>query len=169
MHKTLLIFSFFMAVFMISQSCTDHDLNNMRTDTQTDEIIFNEINQLIDFSYYQNGNTLSPASASPHGTFKLRFNQIAWTSLDDNGELPKGSSFPDGAVIVKEVYNGNNLGVYAVMKKARSERKAGERWLWAEYTPDGNVLFSIEQRGNGCISCHSDGSHRDLLRTFDLH
>ncbi len=134
-----------------------------------DEQLYN-LSQQTGFTYYQNSlDTLLPASASPHGSFRVKFNSVAQKSLDGDGKLPKGSSFEDDAVVVKEIFDksGGNLTLLAVMKKFSKSKNAAEGWIWGEYDPDGKTVFSISKKGDGCISCHTGG--RDLIRLFDLH
>ena len=150
------------------KSCEYHELTDVTTSVNTIQSVFNEINDQ-GYQYYQNGSILSAASASPHGSFRLRFNDAAWSSLNGDGELPVGGQFKDGSFIVKEVYHNNVLSLYAIMKKASSDPKAGNGWLWSEYLLDGTPLVNIEGKGNGCISCHDDTPNRDLVRTFDFH
>jgi len=149
-------------------SCVYHELDSPLLSSETDQSLFEEINE-TGFEYYQNGNTLMPASASPHGNFKLRFNSQALSSLDASGELPQGGTFAEGSVIVKEVYANNQISIYAVMKKASSDATSANGWLWSEYRPDGGVAFSIAGKGSSCIGCHDDLPNRNLVRTFDFH
>ena len=149
-------------------SCVYHELEAPSSSPITDASLFEEINA-AGFEYYQGGAILTAASASPHGIFRLRFNEEALSSLDATGELPVGGTFAEGSVIVKEVYQNNALYAYAVLKKAPSDVNAGNGWLWSEFGPDGSSLFSIAAKGNGCISCHDDLPNRDFVRTFDLH
>lgn len=121
------------------------------------------------YTYYQSGTLLSGVSPSPHGSFKLRLNNIAKAALDSTGELPVGNSFPAGSVIVKEIFSGNTIDQFAVMKKDASNANAGNGWVWAEFKPDGTVTYSAANKGSGCIGCHSGTPNRDLIRTFDLH
>ncbi len=134
-----------------------------------DELLYNSALG-NDFIYYQNGDLLNPASPSPHGTFKLRFNALAAAALDTaTGELAMGNSFPTGSVIVKEIISNGNINQLAVMKKAPTNPNAGSGWLWGEYSTTGEVDFSISKKGVGCIGCHSSSANRDLVATFDLH
>jgi len=136
--------------------------------SEADEELYSEI-IAGGFSYYQNGNILAGASASPHGSFKLRFNDVASGVLDSLGELPVGSNFPSGSILVKELFNGSSIHQYAVMKKDPSNANAGNDWVWAEFRTDGSASFTTGKKGDGCISCHSGSPNRDLVRTFDLH
>jgi hypothetical protein len=133
-----------------------------------DRPLYDEISE-SGYTYFQNGNLLTGVSPSPHGAFKLRFNSIAWAALDSTGRLPKGTRFPEGSILVKEVYENGELSLYVVMKKDPSSQHEGNEWLWAEYATDGSVDYSIKKQGQDCIGCHSGGVSRDLTRTFDLH
>lgn len=139
-----------------------------KEDTEADKQLYNE-SIASGFTYYQSAATLSAASPSPHGSFKLKVNATAAAVLDSLGELPAGSTFPSGSIIVKEVQSGGATSIYAVMKKDPSNENAGSGWLWAEYNTDGSTVFSITKKGDGCISCHSGTPNRDLVRTYDLH
>jgi len=148
---------------MTMQSCKKD-----KADTDADHALYDEI-KTAGFTYYQNGNLLAGVSPSPHGAFKLRFNAVALAALDSTGELPAGSSFPAGSLLVKELFTGNNITLYSVMKKDPSNENAGSGWVWAEFKTDGAASFSTGKKGNGCISCHGGLPNRDLTRTFDLH
>lgn len=123
-----------------------------------------------DLQFYKNKDTLySGAGGSPHGSFKLKFNSTAVSSLGADGKLPVGAEFSNGSVIVKEVYSGGELTFYVVMKKDSESKFQGENWVWGEYKPNGDVAYSVSDKGSSCISCHSAGVSRDLTRSFDLH
>ena len=140
-----------------------------KKEEKTNEKLFDETSA-SDLRFYQNKDSiLSPAGSSPHGSFKLKFNSIAVNQFGADGKLPAGGEFKDGSLIVKEVYTGGVLSLYAMMKKDSKSKFAGNGWLWAEYKPDGETVFSAGKKGDGCISCHSSGTHRDLTLSFDLH
>lgn len=155
-------------VVILFKSCVYHDISDPDLVDATDASLFDEANE-SGYTYYQSGNTISPAVESPHGMYKLRFNSIALQALDGNGELPENTPFPRGSLLVKEVYRNSVLIGLAVMKKAPTDGSAGDGWLWAEYELDGKPGASINTKGSGCISCHNDTPNRDLVRTFDLH
>lgn len=46
------------------------------------------------YHYYQNGNKLNGVAPSPHGAFKLRFNEIAFAALDSSANFHWELSFP---------------------------------------------------------------------------
>src|SRR5678816_144736 len=96
----------------------------------TDAELYEQVVAPSGYVYFNGGLMLAPDPASPHGYFKLRFNDIAATVLDANGRLPVGNFFPKGSMLVKEVYVGGNLVLYAVMRKDPSNPDAGNGWLW---------------------------------------
>ena len=155
-------------VVILFKSCVNHDISDPELVDATDASLFDEANE-SGYTYYQSGNTISPAAESPHGMYKLRFNSIAFRALDSNGELPENASFPKGSVLVKEVYRNSVLVGLAIIKKAPTDASAGDGWLWAEYDLVGNPGATITGKGSGCIGCHNDTPNRDLVRTFDLH
>lgn len=163
MKKIIYYSSIITLVIVFMQSCKKDKAN-----TDADNQLYSE-STAAGYTFYQSGALLPAASPSPHGSFKLRFNSTALAALDSTGELPSGASFPNGSIIVKDVYSGNNVSLYAVMKKDPSNSNAGNGWLWAEFNTDGSAAFSISKKGDGCISCHSGTPNRDLVRTFDLH
>lgn len=141
----------------------------MACSKKIDQEIYDEISN-SSFTYFQNGTTLNALGGSPHGNFKLKFNQIAQDALDGNGELPVGGTFPEGSVLVKEAYDANgDLTLYIVMKKDSDNENAALGWLWAEYDPSGNTVISVADKGSACTGCHSVGANRDFVKTFDLH
>jgi hypothetical protein len=169
MKNRILALTFALAALFTLKACVYHDLSEITTANNTDESLFAEINQ-SGYEYYQSGNILSAASPSPHGSFRLRFNTVAQTSLDGTGELPESAVFKPGAVIVKEIYNASEeLVLFAVIKKAPGDINAPTGHLFAEYALDGDVIIGIESKGAACAGCHSGTPNRDLIRTFDLH
>ena len=94
MIKKVIFLAGVIAIAIVVNSCEYHDTSDLVTSTTTDETLFEVINE-SGYQYYQNGNMLSPASASPHGSFKLRFNAIAWSSLDATGELPENRNLKE--------------------------------------------------------------------------
>lgn len=114
--------------------------------------------------YYKNDpNSLLSGSSGPHGTFKLRFNAIANKALTDNGKLPVSGSFPEGSLIVKDIYSGGSISLYAFMYKR------GGSWLWGEIAPNGNILYSVNKNPSTCTGCHSQTGQRDLVVSFNFY
>jgi Cytochrome P460 len=167
MQKVFILFLVWFSVLFYS--CTkDAGMTPSATLGISDAEFYTEFKDTSVYFPYKNGTILNAKGTSPHGTFKLRVNAIANAALDSSGKFT-GSVFPEGSVIVKEVYNGNSLYAYAVMKKEPSNAAAGNGWIWAEYGADGKVLFGVDKKGNGCIACHSGAGNQDLVLTFNLH
>lgn len=123
------------------------------------------------FRYYRDDTTVhhtTPQSAHG-GYFRVRFNAIALSALTDHGKLPPGGSFPDGALVVKELHNdstGTQLHGYAIMEKMPSDTSQADGWIWAEVNTAG-IGYQIHNKGAGCTGCHSIDD-RDHVRLFDL-
>jgi hypothetical protein len=99
---------------------------------------------------------------------RVSLNATALSSLTAD-TLPAGRAFAEGSVIVKEIRQQNVTTLLAVMLKDPANTSASGGWLWAEYTPEGGVVFSIGRRGDGCVPCHARerGPDNDLVRTFE--
>lgn len=116
------------------------------------------------YKYYKNKpDTLLSGIHGPHGTFKLRFNSIAYTVLTDGGKLPVGSTFPEGSFIVKDVYKNNQIDIYAYMYKHNNT------WLWGEVKSNGTFISKIKDGQNVCLGCHSQMGNRDLVVAFNFY
>jgi hypothetical protein len=101
---------------------------------------------------------------------RVSFNARALGALQ-SGRLPMAAQFPDGSIILKEIRSRADAPatLYAVMYKDVGNTLAGNGWLWAEFSPDGSVGYSVANRGTACTSCHQreQGSLNDLVRTFE--
>jgi hypothetical protein len=88
-----------------------------------------------------------------------------------SGRLPTAAQFPAGSIILKEIRPRADAPatLYAVMYKDVGNTLAGNGWLWAEFSPDGSVGYSVSNRGTACTSCHQreQGPLNDLVRTFE--
>jgi len=119
---------------------------------------------------YKNKDTIHPPlGGSPHGDFKLKFNSKAIVKFDGSGRLPENETFDKGSLLVKEIYSGGVISLYAVMKKDPDSKFSSGGWLWGEYGPDGKTVYGVDKKGEACISCHRGTPNRDLARSFDLH
>ena len=140
--------------------------------TEEDKMLFDKAKVTTGFTYYKNNSTVlasSPQSAH-NAFFRVRFNATARAALTDSGRLPAGGSFPDGSLIVKELYDSQSgsLQLLAVMEKATGNSLSGANWLWAEYKDDGALVYSISKKGEGCTGCHGSAGSRDYMRLFEL-
>lgn len=128
----------------------------------TDKALLDSCKTMM-YYYKQDPNLLLSGSAGPHGTFKLRFNSVANAALTDGGKLPLDASFPEGSFIVKDVYQGGQISLYALMYKLKGS------WLWAEIEPGGSVHYSVSKNPSVCTGCHSQPGNRDLAVSFNFY
>ncbi len=132
----------------------------------TDMALADSCNATYHHYYKNNAAALhfgAVGSNAQHGPFKLRFNTIAYQALSDSGRLPANGKMPDGALVVKDIYKGSELDVYAIMYKHKGT------WLWAEIKPNKQVLYSVSRNPGVCTGCHSQAGNRDFLRTFSFY
>jgi hypothetical protein len=84
---------------------------------KTNEKLYEE-SKASDLTFYKGKDTIYGAKGgSPHGNFKLKFNAAAIASFGNDGKLPAGGSFKDGALIVKEVYSGSEPAISFAIKR----------------------------------------------------
>lgn len=140
--------------------------------TAEDENLYKWISSEKDYVYYQNSPEILPTTEETeraHDNFmRVRFNYKAASVLNSDGHLPKGVSFPDSSVIVKEIYSEKTgaAEILAVMVKLKGAPNSNKDWLWAEYSPTGEVEYSVSKNGKACVSCHK--STYDNVRIFEL-
>lgn len=137
--------------------------------TSEDVAIMDEVMAGNLFFYQNNDAVLSASGNSPHGSFKLLFNQTAWDALDSTGKLPVGGSFPEGSLIVKDIIKGGSTDLYAVMLKNPGSSLSNLGWVWNEFKPDGSVVIGASDKGDACVGCHRGNTNRDFTNSFDLH
>ena len=141
--------------------------------TSSDSALWAQASKATGFQFYKGDSALlrsdSTSGHSPY--FRIRYNEIAWRAMTDGGKLPKGKTFPEGALIVKDLYNDQTGGVpvlTAVMKKEKLNPLGAKGWIWAEYLPQGANYVPLTSKGAACTSCHSNAPNRDLTRVFDI-
>lgn len=173
---------FLIVALVLTAACSEKDAaTEGRVKTYTDSELFS-LARAGDFTFYKNNPDTLPftVGGGGHGGFiRVKFNPIASAVLTDNGKLPLNSTFPNGSLVVKEIYNnrGDSLAFLTVMLKNSFATNAAQNWVWGEYYADGRVLWSVN-RGADCVPCHSftsatsnisgDAGHRDFVRTFGL-
>jgi hypothetical protein len=83
-------------------------------------------------------------SSAPHGDMvDIYVNDVLAEALASGEKL---TAWPEGSLIVKDGFKGDSLHLVALM-----EMRA-DGWFFAEYEPDGEVLFSGSPRT--CTKCH---------------
>ena len=149
---------------IVVQSCKKDDVSSV----DEDATFFQEYKN-SSLTIFRESDTLVGVAPSPHGSFRLYFNATAQAALGSDGNLPVGETFPEGSMIVKEIFSNGKPSLLALMKKDANNTLSASGWLWSEYGLDGSVVYSLGKKGAGCTGCHSGGTHRDLVKTFDLH
>lgn len=162
--------TFFLLLMLTFFSCS---YDKGETVSLSDAALLDLIKSPAGYTYYKNNtDTLLSDPSSPHDRYaRIRFNSIAAAAMNNDLSNLGGSRFPDGSIIVKELYprSGGNLSLWAAMFKTSVDNNTGGGWVWGEYRLNGDILFSTSQKGVGCISCHSAAGNVDLVRTFSLH
>jgi len=93
-------------------------------------------------------------SDAPHSdAVEIFVNEVVSDALRADSPL---TSWPVGALIVKDGWDGADLELLAVMLKR------ADGWYWAEYDADGSAAFSGAP--SLCIGCHKSGD--DFVRAF---
>jgi hypothetical protein len=163
-NVNLLTLLFFAMALSIAHASCKHPVA-----TSEDQAIMDEV-MTSTLLYYQGNDVLLRESGnSPHGDFKLLFNQTAWDALDSTGRLPVGGTFPDGSLIVKDIVKGGSTDLYAVMLKKPSSGLSNLGWVWNEFKPNGGLVIGAEDKGKACVGCHRGNTNRDYTNSFDLH
>ena len=139
------------------------------TETKTsDQLLFEKAKSVVDFTWFEKADSLyQKSSGSGHGQafFKTRFNAIAATKLTSNGRIVPDANFPEGSLIVKELYkDSQTLDLYAILYKDSKNVDADAKgWVWGYIRPDGNVAVSATKKGTSCISCHTQTGNIDYV------
>ena len=134
---------------------TDHDLYEMAIETNG-------------FTWYKNSETLlnsTEESGHSQKLLKTRFNAVAATKLDANGKVIAGSVFPEGSLIVKELFDdGPEVSVYAIrLKNSDTGNSDDKGWVWTILGADGEVLETSLNKGKNCIKCHTQDDNIDYM------
>jgi hypothetical protein len=166
--KTIILIFFVIITFAL----TGYVYLNYPKHTSEDDALFKWVTSETGYLYYRNDPSILPTSEETeraHDNFmRVRFNKTAASVLDSAGRLPKGAAFPDSSIIVKEIYSDKNkeAEILAVMVKLKDAQNSAVGWLWAEYSPAGEVEYSVTKKGKVCVSCHKSGD--DYVRIFDI-
>lgn len=139
-----------------------------KTLSDTDQELFEMSKSTTGFTWFNNSSAVlnkSGGSGHPQPFLRTRYNSIAATKLDSLGRIIPGSTFPEGALIVKELLeNASTLGRYAILyKKSTSEDADANGWVWGYINADGTVAVKASEKGNSCISCHTQSENIDYM------
>jgi hypothetical protein len=153
----------FLCFFWLILSCAK-DKTPEPTDAQLVKLVF----ETASFRYYKDNDSLyAKTSGSGHNFpfLKTKYNTIAASQLDSEGNLLSNATFPEESFIVKELYSDSTtIDVYAVMYKNSGNANADANgWIWAYVNADKSIGFESSRKGVGCISCHSQTGNLDYM------
>lgn len=165
--KSSAVISFLLFCIWMFHSCTK-DKNIADANNSTDKFIYDMAVSANGFTWYKNSEALlnkSTGSAHPQSFLRTRYNSIAATKLDAAGKIMNGASFPEGSLIVKELYEGSaNLVRYAILyKKSDSPDADAKGWVWGYINTDGRIVEAASKKGSACIGCHSQAGNIDYM------
>ena len=160
--KTLSIFFFCCCVILIIHSCGSKPAVGM------DKELLDMANDPTGFTWFKHSDAFlhkSEGSTHPKPWLRTRFNAIASAMLDADGKVIKGTVFPEGSMIVKEMFDDDKVsGLYSILYKNSSNEFADKKgWVWATLNMDGTVRESASNKGNACINCHSEVNNIDFI------
>lgn len=120
------------------------------------------------FTWYKNSAALldkSSGSGHPQAFLRTRYNSVAATMLDSSGVIKDSIQFPEGSLIVKELYkDASTLSRYAVLYKNSSHEDADTKgWVWGYINADGSIAETAINKGKACINCHSQPGNIDYM------
>jgi hypothetical protein len=143
----------------------------------SDEEIAKELWNTIERMSYQENWRLWPNKKAfyqgrvPHGPLITTYvNDLAYKAI-----VNKEKIMPIGAIIVQENYTKNEeLAFVNVMNKRAYYSEKDRNWYWAQYAPDGEIMFPVEKAElvlaasrnvETCRDCHSRRINNDYLYT----
>jgi hypothetical protein len=157
-------------ILFICLSCI-WTINSCKKEEQskgTDKELYDMAKATSGFTWFKNSSSLldkSSGSGHPQPFLRTRYNSIAASKLDSNGKIMAGATFPEGSLIVKELYdNSTTLGRYAILyKKSGSADADANGWVWGYINADGGVASAASNKGSSCTSCHSQSDNIDYM------
>ncbi len=139
-----------------------------KTDDGTDQELYEMAKTTDGFVWFKGSDDLldkSSGSGHPQAFLRTRYNAVAATKLDSDGKIVPGAVFPEGSLIVKELYaNATTLERYAILyKQSQNINADANGWVWGYIDANGTVAVPASSKGNSCISCHSQGGNIDYM------
>lgn len=161
--KTIFILFIFLIGIWTINSCKKE-----KEVTGIDKELYDMAKETSGFTWFKNSNSLlnkSSGSGHPQPLLRTRYNSVAVTKLDSTKKIMVGVTFPEGSLIVKELYESSTkLTRYAILyKKSGSAEADAKGWVWGYINSDGSVAESASKKGSSCISCHSQADNIDYM------
>lgn len=156
-------FSVYLIFGLMVVSCTKDS-----TPSEADAELYGKAKNSTGFTYYKNSSQLLSKSSGTGHAFPLlrtKYNDLAATILDSNGKIIEGSLFPEGSLIVKELYDdATTLGRYAILlKNSTSVNADAKGWVWGYINANGQVAEPTSKKGSSCINCHLQSENIDYM------
>jgi len=150
-------------LFVVFQACKKD-----KADQAFDRELLEMAKSETGFTWYKlSADNLPKSSGSghPQPLLRTRYNAIAAEQLDADGKIVENASFGTGSLIVKELKgSGGSTERYAILYKQPSHEFADTKgWVWGYIDADGKVAEPAANRGEGCISCHSQQGSIDYM------
>jgi len=128
-------------------------------ETNSDELLLKKSNDSSSHVWYKKTNLLLNKSVESGHTqpyLRVRYNTVAATQLDAENKVKEGAVFPEGSLIVKELWDASKkLTLLAIMYKDHTNKDSdAEGWVWTYIEPNGTVKSPASGKGSGCVSCH---------------
>ena len=165
--KSITLFAFFGLLMILVYSCKKETKTNNPA-INTDKLLYDLSKSTSGFVWYKNSDVLlNKSSGTGHvqSFLRTRYNAIASSKLDGSGKIIAGTVFPEGSLIVKELYgNATTLSLYAILYKKSDSPDADARgWVWGYINADGGVVDAASNKGRTCINCHSQNGNIDYM------
>lgn len=159
---TILLFLMIQCVWIISACKKEKPAKGI------DKELLDIARNTSDFNWFKKSDALlekSVGSGHPQPLLRTRYNSVAASQLDTAGRILTDAQFPEGSLIVKELYdNSTSLARYAILyKKSDKDEADGNGWVWGYINSDETVVTSAIEKGSGCIGCHSQEQNIDYM------
>jgi len=159
---TLMVTAVIMMLTALLNGCNEDEVA-----TGIDKQLFDMAKETAGFTWYNNSSALlNKSSGSGHSEpfLRTRYNSIASTVLDSSGKIIAGATFPEGSLVVKELFDtSTDIARYAILYKKSTDANADAAgWVWGYLIADGTVSESASNKGSGCRGCHSQANNIDL-------
>ena len=155
-------------LLLLTVSCTKD-----KQPSGIDAVMYQEAIENEGFTWYKLSDALldkSSGSGHPQPYLRTRFNSTAATQLDASGKVIDSITFPEGSLIVKELYDSPQaLFRYAMLLKASNNEFADDNgWVWGYINEDGGVAVPASEKGAQCVNCHAQQGNIDgvLMNKF---
>jgi hypothetical protein len=164
-NLTILILSGLLISMWSFNSCKHDDDDEV---TGIDKELCDMAKNSSGYTWYKKTDSLlikSAGSGHSQPYLRTRYNSTATTMLDSTGKVIAGTDFPEGSMVVKELYTDmSTLDLYAILyKKQGHEYADANGWVWGYINADGSVRLSATEKGTSCISCHSQDGNIDYM------